>query len=351
VTFAPIPSPEQTVRLYRAGELAAELARYHDTASEDEGPFVAHCVRLHNSGEIDLLAVASTPAFAALQDHDFFVAQHLYLRAIPELRADVRSLMVCCNALIKQAGRDGAAALPNGAFQQWCTANPELAETVIRDASIGDELARQFATFALRSLNNLNAAIGFIENFKDDRRLSGMTALAGMRYADSSEAYRAVTILQRFVVAGTEDNVRSNALLAAFDILKMNSEIGAATALLSAAVEEAGPATQYALAQVVWLHHKLMDSASLGIALQGLRSVAPDNRGTITNLDMALHSLFGTANENLALDCLTDVLRDGPHTLANFDTTAHALSRAIPGAFTPSSYAGSCPAASHYAVI
>jgi hypothetical protein len=327
VTFAPLPSPEEMVRLYRVGELAAELARYHETASEGEEPFIAQCITLHNNGEIDLLAVTSTPGFAAIQGHDFFVAQHLYCEAIPKLRGEVRALMACCSLLIKQAGRDLAATQPNGAFQEWCTANPESAKAVIRQAQDGDELAKQFATFALRSLNDVDTAIAFIESFADDRRVSGMTALAGMRYSDGTEVQKPIATLERFVADGGDDNVRANALLAAFEILKSYSDPSMAAALLEAATKESGPATLHGMAQVVWLHHKELDTAAVGIALQALRSVPPENLGTINILDTALYGLLGTANESLALDCLTEMLRDGSLTLAQFRTTAHALSR------------------------
>ena len=327
MTFVPLPSPEEIVRLYRAGELAEELARYHETASEDEEPFIAQCIALHNAGEIDLLVVPSTPAFAAIQGHGFFVAQHFYCEAIPKLRAEIRALMACCSSLIKQAGSDGAATQPNRAFQQWCTANPESARAVIRQARDGDELARQFVTFALRSLNDFRTAIAFIESFSDDRRVSGITALAGTRYADNAEARDAIAILARLIADMTDDSVRVNALLAAFDIFESCPDTWMATALMEAATKEPGPATLHGLARVVWLHHKQLNTASLDIALQALRSVPPEHLGTISTLDSGLSDLLGTAHENLALDCLTEILRDGSLTLAQFGSTADDLSR------------------------
>ncbi len=328
--FAPLPSPEETIRLYRSGALAAEIARYHETGSEGEEPFIEQCIGLHNKREIDLLAVAHTPAFAAIQGHDFFIAQHFYCEAIPKLNAEAWALMACCSSLIKQAGRDGAATQPNGAFQRWCAVNPELTETIVRQAGQGDEQARQFATFALRSLNDVNKAIAFVDSFTDDRRLSGMTALAGMRYADSGEAYKTIAILARFVADSCDDNTRLNALLAAFDILKSHPNALLARALVEAAAKGAGPVTLHGLAQVIWLHHKQLDGASADIALQALRQVSSKDLGTVNILDMGLHALLGTANEGPALDCLTGVLQDRSLTLANFGTTAQALSRDNP---------------------
>ena len=77
MTFAPFPSPDEIVRLYRAGELSAELARYHERPAGEDDPFIQRCIALHNSGAIDLISVPSQPAFASVTGHAFFVAQHL----------------------------------------------------------------------------------------------------------------------------------------------------------------------------------------------------------------------------------------------------------------------------------
>jgi hypothetical protein len=190
MALAPIPSTEDTVQLYNRGELPAELARYHEYDGDDD-PFLAQCVVLHNKGEIDLVAVVTTDAFAAIAGHDFFTAQHLYCEAIPKLKTDVSGLMKCCRTLIKQAGNDGVATQPNGAFQKWCNANPDAAKSVIAQAEAGDELAREFVSFALRSREDLDTSIRFVHTFKDDRRISGVTALGDMRYSDAISAARA----------------------------------------------------------------------------------------------------------------------------------------------------------------
>jgi len=122
MALAPVPSQAEILDLYERGELAPEIARYHEYPGEDD-PFLALCIELHNKGDIDLLAVATTDAFAAISQQDFFTAQHIYCEAVPKLKTNAMALMECCRALIKQAGNDGAAGQPNLAFQNWCSAN------------------------------------------------------------------------------------------------------------------------------------------------------------------------------------------------------------------------------------
>jgi hypothetical protein len=330
VTLAPVPSPDEIVRLHKAGELSAELARYHEIADGEDDPFIQRCIALHNSGDIDLVSVPSQPAFAGIKGHAFFTAQHLYCEAVPKLDTNATALMECCRILIEQAGADGAATLPNGAFRTWCQKNPNEGAAVIRDARAGDELAKRFVTFALQAANDIDAAIDFAQSYADDRRVSGMTALAGMTFADAAAAQKAIAVLEPFVVDGGEDHVRMNALLAAFDVLKKHNDAEAVRRLIEAAAREPGPKTLHGLAQIVWLHHALLNGHVLRTALLALEAVNPENLGTVRILDMGLPHLLGTKGEALALDFLALMLRDGKLTVENFDMTAHELTRGNP---------------------
>jgi hypothetical protein len=331
VTFAPVPSPDEIVRLYKAGELSAELARYHEAkdGADADDSFIQRCITLHNNGNIDLVSVPSQPAFAGITGHAFFTAQHLYCEAIPKLDTTVTALMKCCRTLIEQAGTDGAAGLPNGAFLTWCKSNPNAGAAVIREARAGDELAKGFVTFALQAANDSDSAINLVQSYDDDRRLSGMKALAGMAFANAAAARKAIRVLEPFVTDGDNDHVRANALLAAFEVLEKQNNAKAAKRLIDAAVREPGPETLHGLAQIVWLHHALLDDQQLRTALQALEAVNPDHLGTVRILDMGLWRLLDTKSE-AALDFLTIKLRDGKLTLKNFETTAHKLTSGNP---------------------
>lgn len=329
MTLAPVPSPEETTRLYQTGGLAAELARFHEYPGDND-PFVAQCVELHNKGDIDLVVIPTAGPFKNIDGHSFFTAQHLYCEAIPKLKADVTALMECCSALVKQAGNDGAAGQPNRAFEQWCVANPDQAQSVVAQADTGDPLAKQFAPFALRSANDISTAVRFVQSYNDERRVGAMHALAHMRYADAASAYAVIDALLPFIGSGIDENVRLNALRAAFDILKAHPEQSIASALIQVAATDAGPSTLHALAEVIWLHHALLDDAALLQALTALQAVPRENLGTINILDSGLRHLLTTSRGDFALDFLTDLLRDPALTIENFDSIAHELRSSDP---------------------
>lgn len=325
MTFGRVPSEHEVVRLYNAGDLSAELARYHETAEghDDEDAFIQRCTSLHNGGKIDLVSVVGQPAFAGVSGHPFFAVQHFYCEAIPKLVTTATALMGCCRILIERGGADFAAALPNGAFRAWCRSNPSEGAAVILNARAGDDLARRFVTFALHAAEDIDAAIDFVQSYTDDRRLSGMKALADMTYADTATARKATAVLEPLLAVGGDDQVRANALLAALEVLKKHKDAEIATRLIDAAVEEPGPSTLHGLAQIV-LHPSLSGQA-LRTALRALETVSPENLGTVNILDMGLEQILRTSGEALALDFLTAKLADGKLTMKNFATTTHEL--------------------------
>ncbi len=330
MSFAPVPSSDEIVRLYKAGELSAELARYHEMEDGEDDPFIQRCIALHNSGEIDLVSVPSQPAFAGVTGHAFFIAQHLYCEAIPKLATNATALMECCRILIEQAGADGAATQPNGAFRTWCQNNPNEGAAVIREARDGDEIAMRFVTFALQAAADVDSALDFVRECADDRRLSGMTALAGMTFVDAAAAHKAIEVLEPFAADRGDDLVRDNALLAAFDVLKKHNVPETARRLIEAAAKEPGLATLDGLARIVWLHHALLNDQELEAALLALEAINPEHLGTVRTLDMGLWQLLLTKRERLALDFLGAKLRDGRLTIKSFETTAHELTRGDP---------------------
>lgn len=324
---APVPSADEIFHLYETGGLAAELARYHEDSEE---PFVQRCVELHNEKKIDLVGIPKQPGFKETTGHNFFTAQHFYCEVIPKLDADVTALMECCQALIEQAGADGAAGQPNEAFRLWCRNNPAQGALVISKAREGDDLAKRFVTFALQASENMETAADFVQSYDDERRLFGMTALGRMPMIDASKVQKATSVLQPFLVAGDDDNLRANALLAAFDVLKKHNDVEKASSFIEAATDKPGPATLHGLAQILWLHHNLVTSHTIEKALSALQAVQSDHQGTLRVIDIGLHRLLADDNSGLVIDFLTAKLRDDKISLENFPTTAGDLKRNNP---------------------
>lgn len=328
--LAPIPPHDEIVRLYETGELSAELTQHHEPLEEGNDSFVQRCIALHNDGIIDLISVPSQLTFAGVTGPAFFTAQNLYCEAIPKLRTTAMALMECCRILVERAGADGAATLPNEAFRAWCQINPSEVGVVVHGAQIGDELAKRFVVFALQASNDIESAVYFVLSYTDDRRVSGMIALAGMIFPDAVIAQNAIRILEPFVANGSSDHVRSHALLATFNLVKKYNDAETAKKLVEAAIIEPGPETLAGLAQVLWLDDALLNDQALRAAMLALEAVDPLYVGTVRILDMTLRRLLGTKGEALALDFLTSKLQEGKLSIESFEITAQELSRGNP---------------------
>ncbi len=74
MAVSPIPSAEQIIQLYEAGNLAVELAEYHFPDEHGSDTFLKRCIDLHNNGDIDLVVVTGQPAFDAIDTHSFWTA-------------------------------------------------------------------------------------------------------------------------------------------------------------------------------------------------------------------------------------------------------------------------------------
>lgn len=325
MTISPVPSAEQIIQLYEAGNLAAELAEYHPPAKDGSDTFLKRCVTLHNNGDIDLVAVPSQPAFAIVDPQSFFTAQQFYCDAIPQLRTNATALMACCHLLIERAGNDGVAHMPNGAFRQWCKGNPEDAAGVIRDARAGGELAIQFVTFALQGANDIETATAFIREYDDNRRLYGLSALGQMAFADGDSARYAIAVVEPFIASSNDDVVRVNALSAAFDILQPLGDAALARRLVQSAGQSPGPQVLYGLARLLTQPSSSLDIETVRMALNALRAVDVEHQGTIRLVDSGLQRMVGTPNESQALDYLTEMLREGTLTIEQFHSTVHKL--------------------------
>jgi len=95
----------------RSGELLDDIDRF-DRESAHPASLLNRCVALHNSGQIDLLALTATERFSSLSGFDFFVRQNFFCDAIPQLQTAAPPLMQAIQALVAKVGAVFAANRP-----------------------------------------------------------------------------------------------------------------------------------------------------------------------------------------------------------------------------------------------
>lgn len=310
-----------------SGALLDDIDRF-DREDTDPASLLNRSVALHNSGQIDLLALTKTERFTSLSGFDFFVIQDFFCNAIPQLQTAAPLLMQAVQALVTKGGADLASNRPYEAFRNWCAVDRTRAHAIVAASEAGDVQAIAFLTFAFTALADAALARSFVGKYSDERRLSALFALGRIKPVDASDAEDSIGVLLPFVDAAHDEAVRCNALMPLLDICQQFPALAPAylPKAIAAATETPTPGVLLNLAQALWSHVKLFDRISMKAALGALQATDPALGGIVQALDVALNTILGTPNNDLALDFLTDVLApDNRFDLAQFKSVKHAL--------------------------
>lgn len=301
----------------------------HSSCGDESITFRTACVELHNEGKIDLLSLIDSSAFAAIGGSQFFVGQHFYCQAIPKLKASVVDLMRCVSALVNKGGQDLAASQPNGAFKAWCVADLDRAHEVIRASRNNDPLAKNFLTFALEALQLVEEAKKFVDEYTDERRLFGITALGRISYSDSQSAGNAFLTLKGALSGTDDDALIANILIAAFAIQEKQPDLGYAglTEIAKDACAKPGPAVHNASARILTQYGNIFTSEVLALVLEGLESLDPSHKSTIQTLDVGLSQLLNGQFVDQIIDFVTLLLpsKQGALAFDEFQSFGSAL--------------------------
>jgi hypothetical protein len=292
-----------------SGALLEDIDRF-DRDGPDPASLLNRCVALHNSGQIDLLALTKTEQFASISGFDFFIKQNFFCDAIPQLQTAAPPLLQAVQALVAKGGADLAANRPYEAFRDWCAADLTRAHAIVAAAEAGDVQAIAFVTFAFTALGAAALARSFVGKYSDERRLSALFALGRIEPVDAKDAEESIGVLLPFVDSAYAEAARCNALMPLLDICKQFPALAPAylPKAIAAATVTPTPGLLLNLAQALWLHVKLFDRASIKCALDALKATDPAVGGIVQALDVALKTMLETPNGDLALDFLTDIL-------------------------------------------
>jgi hypothetical protein len=325
MALAPVPSDEEIIELFKADRLVEELITYHEREADGDTRFAARCAALHNDRKIDLLAVANSEPFASLSPTDFFAAQHVFVAAIPDMKSSRREIMELCQLLVLKAGSDGAAYRPNGSIRSWFANNPHEAVLAVEGGVNGDELATKFMTFALQAGNMIEQSLEIARRFSDDRRLSAIHALAAMDYKDKTSRTGTIASLLSYLDASQSDLTRANALQALLKIASPLSDPAQISQIINSAVLAPGDQTHHSLSQILWLNSKDLGSGDKTTILSALKSVNPQHKGTLDQLDQGLSQMLSGPDEAIALSFLKDFIATHDLSIEQFDSVEHKL--------------------------
>ena len=292
-------------------------------------------VDLHNTSTIDVVAAFSVLRHAS-EYPDFFLTRHILEGVLPELNADVLSVMKCVIRLTKEAGQDGAANGLIDPYIQFCAQSPlrayEAIELIQKDTqSLVDLLAPTLIAGARRNVTlYAQKAIEFSQHSNIEVRKQAVFSLGRIQYQTKKIL---VNMVMNFIVETVEqednDLLLNRAVGAAFDIYRQNSStVDQVASVFRDALEKGTDLTLHAASEVFGFHSDKIPPPLLDVLVKHLANVQPEPQQTLRNIDRGLERLFATENtRDTAVAFLEQLLTNGGVEIEIFDIAMRRLLR------------------------
>lgn len=273
---------------------------------------------LHNSGEIDLVAIISGVDKSS-NGHDFFTILHAFENALPFLDAGVEDVLRCLLHLTQQAGRDLAIGGVYGAFERFCSVEAHRPGDSVGFILAQSELSA-FAPFLSSSI------LAYGSDSVTDAIQTTESIIANSNEVVRSQAY---FTLGRLKVDETQANVIWELLSSSASgeresgccasILRATINFGDAfpsywsqiEGFLLTFVEGAPPEVLYEISHIVAFQRADLPEGVLGLLVKQLANVSPEHKGIIDNVDHILVNLVEKGASPLALKLLESTLNVG----------------------------------------
>ena len=295
-------------------------------------------VDLHNTSTIDVVAAFSVLRHAS-EYPDFFLTRHILEGVLPELNADVLSVMKCVIRLTKEAGQDWAAGMLINPYIKFCAQSPlrayEAIELIQKDTqSLVDLLAPTLIAGARRNVTlYAQKAIEFSQHSNIEVRKQAVFSLGRIQYQTKKIL---VDMVMNFIVKTVEqeedDHLLGSAVRAAFDIYRQNSStVDQVASVFRDALEKGTDLTLHAASEVFGFHSDKIPPPLLDVLVKHLVNVQPEHQQTLRtlrNIDRGLERLFATENtRDTAVAFLEQLLTNGGVEIEIFDIATRRLLR------------------------
>lgn len=291
------PTDDELIELSKEGALLNTIFGHRADGSE---AFLDQLAALHDAGRIDILDLP-LDRLALLDNRDFFNGHARFCQIIPRLSGEPLAMMRLVNALVERAGEDLSSNWPNSAYLEWAKGDPERARIGVELERGGDPDARKLLRCNLEAGSFVDLAIEMTTLADQERRLPAVFALSRMPLS-AEQALEALVALQAVVEAFSDDVTAANVLHAALEIGKRHGllEQPAASVLILAALNNAGPQTHYAVASNLFDGARDLPAPVVGSMLEVACGVDRTHTRTISLLDTALSRMVEGPHSDLA---------------------------------------------------
>lgn len=245
---------------------------------------------LHNADRINLTSKQNLLAIEALEHNDFWIAIHPLYKAIPNLNCSHLEALQFVSRLVRKAGSDGAAGLPNISLIAWSKKNPNKARKIVAGIKELDDQCLAHGVFAVLGLDDETLAFDLIRHTKKAVTGVGLRALGRMEVLSMSGTKDGIDEAFGIIERETDVDVRASSIEATFRLWEKlgPSEPYRQREFIEAIGKRKDPAELSILSAMLFYHEKGLPKESVDQVL-GFLATAPSNSGiTLRNLDHAI---------------------------------------------------------------
>ncbi|EPR22615.1 hypothetical protein L907_07850 [Agrobacterium sp. C13] len=329
---------QEIIERHAAGtlpELFVERMRRHYDGDVGKA-FEATLIKLHNKGAIDVLESARTISSSSINQHDFFVAMHVYCELIPALQAEVPAMLTAVKALVARAGDDLASGSPNGAFRKWAEQG-DRAQTTLAAVDGQDPDDAPYIFLGLQALaekageDALTRAIAYLQGTVPPARSAAAKVIGTIALVSKEMCDRAANALVA-ASSAADDNSLGHILTAICELARAHQNLeGSAVSLIQAAIPRVGDQAIHQLSLELMFHGEELAPDILAGLIAVMHKVEVSSRATIDHIDAAGGKLirYGRLDEALALVSPLIAKHEELASLEVFDSFSYSL-RTLP---------------------
>lgn len=247
---------------------------------------------MHNLGQISLVASSNLTAIAQLEHSNFWMVIHPLDQSIPKMKCSYREILEFVDTLVKKAGADGAAGMPNLSLVKWSNANPEKAKHIVSGAMSLDPLCLTYCVFAIQGLGDLKIAYELLDHSDKAVVAVGLRSLGRLDLKDITDKKRLLDQCFKALSEEVDQDVRESAIETAFKTWEKmgQSEPYLQADIISAVVSTNEETELTLLAAMLFYHPKGLVSNSIILILEAAKSEAAPAAAILNHLDHALHA-------------------------------------------------------------
>lgn len=324
------------MRHYAAGRLLHEIGTsYACLPDRDHDKAVADVAELHNSGQMDMLALLVGSDLQSGNGPEFSHSQQFCCALLPRLTAPPAQMLAAAHALRTAATQNSSTYSVDKAFGDWCVAHGNQLDEVIALIGGGTPFTDAFMPTALAtgiSLDEgryLDQALTFMEADRADVRLAALRALGRSAPQTVAAVDRVLSALVSALDRNADDRTRACILTAAFGVASRFPERSRKPllAVVRTVATRPGAETLLACADALACHAKILTVEAIEAVLQALRQADPACEFTLSLIDTAFIQLLSLGHEERVMALAEHLLvaHEDKLTLERFRSLHHAL--------------------------